>query len=70
MPFASSSPFGGVIELTHCGQFGLLSCASPPARSKTKLYCSAMLRIGMFFSVTRGRLPSVRPMASRPASPP
>ena len=69
MPFASSSAFGGIIVLTHCGQFGLLSCARPPARSKTKLYCSAMFRMGMLFSVTSGRLPSVRPIASSPTRP-
>ena len=27
VPVASSSPCGGFIELTYCGQFGLLSCA-------------------------------------------
>src|SRR6516162_7497193 len=58
-------PFGGMIVLTQWGQLKLLSCAGPPARSKTKLYCSAMFRTGMCFSVTSGRLPSVRPTAKQ-----
>jgi hypothetical protein len=34
-PSASSLPFGAASVLTNCGQLALLSCASPPLRSKT-----------------------------------
>ena len=46
VPSASWVPSGGFSVLTNCGQFGSFSWWPLPLRSKTKLYCSAMSRIG------------------------